>query len=60
MNKEKLFINKNKNMLAQLVECLTLDRKVAGLNHAREEQVHEQDTSSSLLSIGSTQENVAT
>ena len=48
--------------LAQLLECRTRDRKVMGLNLTRGALccVLEQDTSSVLLSIGSTQENVPT
>ena len=45
------------DLLAQLVECRILYRKIAVSNLTRG---LEQDTSSSLLSTGSTQENVAT
>ena len=47
--------------LAQLVECQTLDHMVAGSNLTKVQCcVLEQDTSSSLLSTGSFQENVPT
>ena len=47
--------------LAQLVECRTLDRKVAGSNLTRSAFcVLEQDTSFSLLSTGSPRANVST
>ena len=47
--------------IAQLVECRTLDCKVMGLNLTRGQCcVLEQDTSSLLLSTGSTKENVPT
>ena len=48
--------------LVQLVECQTLDRKVTGSYLTRGTWccVLEQDISSSLLSTGSTQENIPT
>ena len=48
--------------MAQLVEYRTYDCKVAGSNLTRGAVlcILEQDTSSLLLSTGSTQENVAT
>ena len=46
-------------LLAQLIECQTLDRKVR-ISPGAQCCVLEQDTSSSLLSTGAIQENVPT
>ena len=62
-----LYVTENKGAdpltaaLAQLVECRPLDRRVAGSNLTLGTMlcpIAKQDTSSSLLSIGLTQENI--
>ena len=60
-----LYVTENKGAdqlraaLTQLVECRTLDRRVAGSNLTLGMMLcPKQDTSSSLLNIGLTQENV--